>query len=445
MSKEKKLKLVRFALLSALFVWAALAYGQLGIYMQKGILFARVLDGRPYVSDFVNFYSNSLLSAKCLQGEKIKIYDRAVQNESVKKLIAPVVPEQPFYFQYPPYVFLLILPLSVLSMPVAWFCWNVVGVALSVFSLLKLEKIMQPDEPQGMSEGSSSPGNRHRTVLLFIALTFASFPAWLSLELGQASFYVLGALAFMLYFLKGKKYFLSGIASGFITIKLQYFPFFWIIGLVHGKWRFLAGALSCLAVLLLLSFFVLGADNVLSYPQALFSGETGQAVSGVSSFMMQNWRGQLFLLLKGENAGTLKFVLAAFLLSIIAVLYLNLKKYRDAGKRSVDVVAALSIMIALMGSVHTHTQDYFLLAVAALLLRDWLSDRSTDANISSAAIGQGKIIRRSLLLFPALSWLFFYLQPLLMLLAIQPFFIYLLLLSILILWRLERSNVRTSP
>jgi hypothetical protein len=222
-------------------------------------------------------------------------------------------------------------------------------------------------------------------------------------------------------------------------IKLQYFLFFWLIGLVHGRSKFLAGWLCCLTVLILASASILGINNVMQYPHALLYGETGQQVSGVSSFMMQNLRGELVLLLKGDSPLVFKSVLALFALSLLAVLYLSISKLKDRTPRSFEVVTALAIMIALLSSPHTHTQDYMLLSVAGVLLWNWLKEAKTEPGAR-----RRNAIRKIFIFFPAFSWLLFYLQPLLMLLAIQPFFISLMVLSILLFWQMQSGSVRAS-
>lgn len=430
MSDGGKQRLIRFALMSTLFVWAALSYAQLGVYMYKGILFARILQGRPYVSDFANHYNAAVLAAKCLRGEKVAVYNINVQNESIKALIAPVVPEEPFYLQYPPYFFALVLPLSLLPIQLAWLAWNIIGVILSILALCKLAKCTElyPKPREEPLPGLPTIPAK----FLLIAFAFSSFPAWLSLELGQTSIYLVAAASFMLYFLKRRKYVLAGIVSGFLMVKLQYAPIFWIMGMVNGRSRFLAGWLGCMTLLILVSIYVLGPDNVLQYPQALFSGETAHSLSGVSSFMMQNLRGQIVLLLKDDSPLVIKLVLAAFSLAILAVFYLNLRVVKDKSHRLFEPVAALGIMIAILTSPHTHTQDYLLLSVCCVLLWSWLGQ-----GINAASKLRRILISKILIVFPALSWLLFFLQPLLLLVNIQPFFLCLLILAILLFCEIQ--------
>jgi hypothetical protein len=442
MTEEHREKLIRFALVSALIIWAGLAYAELGSFMHRGILFARVLNGRPYVSDFVNVYNGAVLAGRCLRGVATEIYDIKVQNDSVKALIAPVVPESPFFLQYPPYFFTLVLPLSLFPMPLAWFCWNVTGAGLFAFSLLKLGKALSSDrlrqgEDAALEPPPAKPAGRQpradRTAFHVLVLAFCSYPAWLSVELGQTSFFLAAAAAFMLYFLIRKKYMPAGIVSGIIMIKLQYYPFFFLIGLARGGTRFLLGALFSLAALLAVSAGVLGTGNILQYPHALLSGETGQAVSGVSSFMMQNLRGELVLICGGENPLLLKSVLAVFVICLSGVAWLCFQLVRRQSTNSLACVSALSIMIALLASPHTHTQDYLLLSVAGLLFWNLLASEKSDWHPLSQTLSSNLLI-----FFSPVSWLLFFLQPLARQIALQPFFIWLACLTVLLACRLGR-------
>lgn len=411
-SNEKTGKLIQFALLCGLFTWSLLAYAKLGEFMYKGELFARSIDNRPYVSDFANHYNAGVLARKCLD-KKVEIYNIDVQNNSLKELIAPVVPEQPFYLQYPPYFFILTLPMSFMNMNIAWLVWNVFGLTLSIFGLWKLTSLFDS------SWASSNESARLRKAV-FLALCLSSFPAWLSVEIGQTSLYLLAAASFFLYFLLQKRSLQAGLISAFLMVKLQYAPVFFLIGLILGKSKFLIGWLSSLCILVLLSFAILGPENVISYPQHLLSGETSSEVSGVSAFMMQNLRGELVLFFRGDNAAVKVSTLIIFGCATL-VSALLVRKFAGT-PRALPASLAIAIMIALLTSPHTHSQDYLILSVAAALLCPALYAASSTASARLYGL---------FFVFPFVSWLFFYIQPFLALAFIQPFFCYVLVMCIL--------------
>ncbi|MBK9769818.1 MAG: hypothetical protein IPP57_03150 [Candidatus Obscuribacter sp.] len=102
---KERLWVVYFAVL---FFWGLQAFIFLGKLHQNGELFAQVIDKKPYVSDFVNVYSAGVLCQRNMQ-KPIDIYDASVQANLQKELLAPIVPEDPFYNQYPPVMFLLFI------------------------------------------------------------------------------------------------------------------------------------------------------------------------------------------------------------------------------------------------------------------------------------------------------------------------------------------------
>lgn len=413
MKQEKAKRLIQFTLLSTLFVWSAFSYFELFKFMRNGILFARLIDGRPYVSDFANTYNAGTLAFKCLgeKGEKPNIYDVKVQDLSLKKIVAPVVPEQPFYLQYPPYFFFLALPTALLSINLAWLGWNLIGILLSCLSLVLLYSL------------SGEKSSRQKALLL--GLVFSSYPAWLSVELGQTSLYLVPSLAFMLYFLKKQKRFLAGLCAGFLCIKLQYAPLLLLFGLCLGALPFFAGCFSCLLLLLLGSYFCLGYENIVAFPQALVSAETTNVVSGVSSYLMQNLRGQLVLFLHEEGPILKGLVISFYVIALAFVCFASLK-CRQKWQLDDSVfysTAALVCALSLVSSPHTHIQDYLLLALSYVAL-------------SQTSAGQTRFLKNMFVFLPAFSWLFFFLQAPFLFIGLQPYFIYALALIALIMrWR----------
>src|SRR5579883_1594744 len=125
---ERK-RLLWFAYLIALAAWGLFSYVTLFSFLGNGTMFAFLEKGRPYINDFVNTYNSSLLGRRYFK-EKLNVYDPVIQNSSVERLIAPVKPEIPFYFQYPPHFFLVMAPLSYVSLSAAWCLWFICGIVL---------------------------------------------------------------------------------------------------------------------------------------------------------------------------------------------------------------------------------------------------------------------------------------------------------------------------
>jgi hypothetical protein len=407
-----------FGYIVFLILWSGAVYNWLGQEIGKHELFARVIEGHPYVSDFVNVYNSASLAAAC-EKEKIDIYSPTVQAEFAKKLTAPVVPEQPFYLQYPPFLFAMVRPLAYFNLLGAWFVWCALGLALVVCSAVCLLR------SSALGEGQ---GKLPRFTLIFtIAATLASFPTWLSVELGQTSLPLVPGLVAFWICSKNRRFFLAGLASGVVLIKLQYLPPVFIVGFLLGTWRYLAGFVTVGAAMSAISIWILGLDNVLRFPHALLSGESGHNVSGVAADQMQNLRGNLVLLLGGDTSVVHIASMLAFALALAALAFLWWRRNKlsaSASKTnqaaSFRMLAAISTLIMLTFSPHCHTQDYLALVVPCIWLWFELAQMKKEGKSGRLL----SLLQGLILLFPIFGWPFFVLRMLFQLVKIQPFFLW---------------------
>lgn len=360
-AQAKRKRLAWFAFCVTVFTYAFLAYLKLLDYFHEGTLFAFVKDGHPYVKDFCNTYNGALLAERCLHSP-INIYDPVIQDQSLREVIKPVVPELPFYLQYPPCYFALVLPLSLFPLSQAWTAWVLTATVLIFISTPLL------------LQGSRFTSRKAR--LMAVLAVMSSFPTWFSYSLGQTTLYTYPAVVYLLTRLLVGKGFSSGLAGVWAFVKLQYAPVLVLAGLSTGKMRFLAGAATACLFLVALSVAILGVDNVLIYPHVLLGGETGTDVSGVSAESMQNLRGQLTLLMVPSQF-LFKMVLAGFALGLLFTAWLWLKVYprKAPTPRRFQIFAALSLLIALTVSPHTHVQDYMLAVMSAVWI--WINYEST--------------------------------------------------------------------
>ncbi len=413
-AEQKRRRLIIAAGFTAIFTWGGLAYVELGKWAIKGTLFARVLDGRPYTNDFVSYYNAAVLGRRCLS-EKIDIYSIELQNESLNKLIAPVVPESPFFLQYPPFFFALMTPLAFIGLFPAWLLWICAGLALVYCSSTTLA-------------ARNFPENHKR--LLVVGSILSSYPCWLSTELGQMSLFLYAAIATLFHFLEQQRGMAGGLVSAVSMIKFQYYPVIGLIGLICGKVKFLIGACIILSLLLLLSVGVVGLDNVVNYPAALLKGESGAAVSGVSPHMMQNVRGELFVIL-GDVPAVKYTAAAAMAGGVLFIAWLWLmpgRRFRESDPHAFRVLSSISLLIMLTTSLHTHSQDYLLIGIVAILLLPWLDDRLKQRQSPSL-----RFARSLLIWWVPVSWLLFFIMQISVLTRVQPFFFWALALLLPVL------------
>lgn len=90
-------------------------------------------DGRPRFNDFLAFWTASWLA---LAGDPLAVFDpmRMVAAERV------VVPgnDAKLYWHYPPSFLLIVLPLSLLPYPVAWFAWMMPALGAYLWTIWRL-------------------------------------------------------------------------------------------------------------------------------------------------------------------------------------------------------------------------------------------------------------------------------------------------------------------
>jgi hypothetical protein len=392
-----------FAYFCALLSWGWCAYAQIYRYFKEGTFFARIMDGRPYINDAVQLYNAALLARRCLSGN-LDIYDPLVQDQGLKALVAPVVPETNQFLQYPPQFFALAMPFSLLSMTAAYFVWC--GIAL-VLILVALWFLTADVLKSGFAR-----------AFVFVG-TLTCFPAWISFELAQTSLYQFPATIVFWLLLKQKRFFCTGLLSALLLVKLQYTPAFILVGVIIGRMRYLRGFLIGASTLAVVTVWAIGWNNVLKYPQALRFAETNATVGGISPVKMQNFRGELVLLLGGDYGIVHVLSLGIFLVSILLICLLWMKLYpRLLARMGMDTAfgacAAGSALISLVASPHTHIQEYLTAVMASVFLYPLLQ------------FEQSRVLRRLLAIlligFPVLSWVFFLLMPAFQFIKFQPYF-----------------------
>jgi Glycosyltransferase family 87 len=410
MASERLRTNLWFAYLCVLICWSVQAYALIGEWLHEGTLFAHTENGRPYISDFVNVYGMAYLANRSLH-EHVDFYDPNVQAETAKLFTAPVVAEIPFTFQYPPWFFPLLMPLSQVSITSAFLIWDFLGVLFIAWAVCLL----------AFSFHKSS----FARVFVMVAV-FASYPTWLCLRLGQTAWINFAALTAFWWLIGQSRSFLAGLAASVFIMKFQYLPLPFLVGLMRGRLKFILGFALVSALLFALTVVTVGWSNIACYPQVILGIGVGKNVSGVSPELMQNLRGALVLITNEDNQ--LVHVIAFGFLAIVslaAVIFRDSKKTNQIDS-NFKIKASICSLLLLIASPHTHIQDYLVATIPALWLWQATSWQSAP------------LLRRAILAFPLISWIFYFLRPIFMLVRIQPFFVWALLVIFLAVKELQR-------
>jgi hypothetical protein len=414
MHPEKLKRLSWFAYAAALLMWGVNGYSALYQLFVRNQLFEDVKN--KSVTDFVGWYNGALVAAEA-QKSQISIYDHALQLESLRRLLSPFVPNDDYLLDYPPPFFVLVRPMANLGLERAWILWCVVAIIPLAVALWALSKNI---------EGRFSRA-------LFIIGAWASYPCWFAFYEGQTTLYQFPAHTAFWLLLRGGHFFAAGLVSSFISIKLQYAPLILLTGLIVGRLKFFIGLTIGCGVFYLGSALVLGWNNLLSYPAALIHGESMLTTGAV---IMQNFRGQALLLLGGDTKLVRILSFCVYAVSLVAVgyvwsiLYPRLKaKWGDLGFAA---CAAFSIACMLTASLHLHiSDDLFAAALIAFLYP--LVDRFMSARLSL-------LVKGLIIAFPFCSWFVVSGWVYLVIVRIQPFFLWstvLLFVSTAQLWQMN--------
>ena len=439
----EKLKKFWFGYITFLIFWMVLTFGDTLGALARGELFVMEMDGDIRINDFLVFYNSGTLGWDSI-ANGINIYDPDVQNASLRQFLPKIEDDRIFFSQNPPYTFLIVMPLARLAITHAWLLWVALGAVLIFFTMQRLVD-------------SSIAKDKSFTRIFCLVATFASFPAWLCMRLGQISLLAFPAITMFWFWLSNKRWMGAGILAGCCLLKLQYIPLIFLTGLAVGGAQFLLGFIIVTVAFVGISALVLRMDAWMHFPQALAFAETSSRVTGVSADLQQNLRGQLTVLLGGESTTTHGFVTAIWLIVSVGIaiwFYLSKRKglilidenrsapEKAAADQRFKAMASIALLAQLVSSPHTHSQDFLFAALPCLwlytsLIEGFPAVAPPLANTSHrVALHLLKVL---ILSFPFLSWVMFICTRIFPVL-IEPFFVWALLVITLSLVSMRKPG-----
>ncbi len=166
-----------------------------------------------------------------------------------------------------------------------------------------------------------------------------------------------------------------------------------LIGLILGGYRYFFSALLSVALVISLSGMHLGWHNIIGYPNALKVGDSNKGVVGAEANHMENLR-SLLTQLSGTDSGAVHMICwAVFVLAVLSVGYLWAVKYKrvQAHPFAFRAYASLTIVMMLVLSPHTHTQDYVFMSpscsvVLAVAISSGRIDTESKKHISTRSL-----------------------------------------------------------
>ena len=417
--KQRFANYLRLAIPAFLVLWTLSTVIELVQLYQKREVLVLITDGRQLLADFNAFYNAAVLCRHHFE-QATPMYDIATQAASLAAVIAPQKSDVIMLAVYPPHFFLLVEPLSYLSVYNAWLVWSGLGILslIAAIYLLDLKQIKSRYE-------------RICCVIGFIG-TSTTFS---TIRHGQNSFMLLACMLVFWRLLEARKFFLAGLSVALCMFKPQYLPSLCTVGLIVGRWRFAAGAFLAALFVGGISLAVFGWPTIKAWAGFVQIGETHPDVA----YLMQNIRGQITILMHGRAADVgpplLTFILLASLLFLAWLWY----RFRNQLLDPIvfRLLAAITTSAVLFCSPHTHINDYVLFYVTAI----WTWTYMTNKKVSGLA---NSILKGLLITYPYASWFFLLLSALFLLVRIQPFLAWNLAVFALSLLMLLQTSATTS-
>ena len=358
-----------------LFVYA-ISFGNLGSVSP----FVASYNNRTGLADWVIIYAaGRMFSAE----QRERIYDIPTQMEWCNRVISPAVVYQPLLLQYPPWFLTLMSPFSAFDIKQAYVIWSMVWPVVGLFALWLNVRINLKN---------------WLDQILFLSMAMVSFPALLTIKLGQTSIFYLTCIALAVYGWRTSKDRLSGIALALGSFKIQYTLLWAIPVLTRFRWQLLLWGVIAETALIAITIWRLGWSCFPEYPAFLASIEASGA-AGISPGSMVNIVGIAHHFLPPKVAMLVGITSLAAAIVLLAVMWWQSRNVPDEDRDAWPIAATLAV--SLVTSLHCHYHDCILLAIAAAITLKSMSFKTRTVD-SSSTYGVWNLI---LVNYPITTWI----------------------------------------
>lgn len=309
-------------------------------------------------SDFSSFYAAGTIVRS---GHGEQVYDYAAQKKAQEGFIRDLkFRSGPLLYAHAPFELLLFLPLACLTYPAAFGLW----LGCNLIFLFTVPFVVR----------AYLPGIHDRIPSILLVFGFF-FPATLALIHGQDSILILLLFTSFYAAIKRGDDKAAGLSLALAAFKPQLLLVVLAAMVWQRQWKILTWFLKGSAILLLVSFAIVGWKGVLGFPHfLLWFDRLPPEISGAYPHAMPNLRGALFTMLGSRlSAGALKFTTAG---ATIGVLGIMLNKIRKIPRETENGLHLGFIMVLTpLLAYHANTPDFVLLLLPFLLILDYLQTR----------------------------------------------------------------------
>jgi hypothetical protein len=358
-----------------------MSVSEIGSLIRRNELFACVKDGQVTVRSHVQGYiCGKIVNSK----DRLQAYDSATQLAYTNEVIAPLKTDKHIYSQYMPFFFSLMSPFALLPLAPSFIVWTLTNWLVASAGLLSLLK----------------RNDRYLTVakISFLIACAATLPSIMNDFFGSVTPLILGTLCFYwLNYLKGKDL-AAGIFLALSSLKPHYTVFAALPCLAQKRWKVVLAAFITELLLFGLGVISVGWDNVIGYPKLLLQADSSSAYLGVFPETMICLRGPLSAFFPQNITMKICLVLMLIAMALLTVLWYRTKA---TNKNQSNWAMALTSVIMLIVSPHTHIYDQIMLALPAALTLYAIS--KSDNTWTTNKIGY--LWRLLLITYPIMSWI----------------------------------------
>jgi hypothetical protein len=336
-----------------------------------------------FYEDFCRYY----LMGKLATGpDRLSFYSLTIQAKTIIDFWGGVKFPHGLAFNTPPIVIPLMILFSFVKLEVAYLLWCLLNASLFLAGTWLI-----------LSDLRAGKKNLLLLFLIF-AGTLSSTPGAMNVAEGQAAGIICGLIAIFFWAFQHERYIVCGITLGLIIFKFQYLPFLLVPVLVYRHWQTIAVMVATDTILIALTAMLIGIPNLLNYPSFVLKIESDPNYSGlIDPKSMVNLKGMIDVILPALG---LKISLVCLCLGLAVLAKIWLDTFDK--KALFPWAVSLTVLIALLLSLHTHDYDSILLAIPFLFTCPALS-LSGSLRVVPAKLRVWNII---FILLPVLTWIF---------------------------------------
>jgi glycosyl transferase family 87 len=310
-----------------------------------------ISEGR---SDFISYYT----AGQLIKERPHDLYDLKLQAEFQDRILGSLGSTIRFRdgllaYNHPPFEIVWFVPLASLPYLGAFTLWALMSSACFVAGTLLLAWDMNAD----------------KVALNWIYLLSLSFlPVLATLFQGQDSGILFLCWVLTYRNLKDHRDGRAGLSLSLVLQKFQLLVPLLLLLLLKRRWKALAGFMGGSAVLLLVSWALVGLSGLESYARLLVEMSGWVERRGIYPSQMHNFRGQFYALLYPDHV-----VLANFLTIIASLLLLALVakawgRSWEVDRPEFELKFALLLITTLLVSPHLNFHDLSILLLPGLLI-----------------------------------------------------------------------------